>query len=82
MKIDKNIPYPTDEKTKGRIAGASKYPFASMEVGDSFWSENLSAPSIRCAASIFNRSLPISYVFLIRKYNQDGKSGIRCWRIS
>ena len=68
-KIEKGIPAPDRWST-------AKYPFLTMEVGDSFFvsgdqSSKLSAAACQCR----RRS---GMVFMVRK--MDG--GVRCWRIA
>jgi hypothetical protein len=70
MTIEKNIPIP--ETSVGR---PSKYPFKEMEVGDSFWTNELTS---RVMASA-NRLKP--NMFRSKKETKDGNKGIRVWRI-
>jgi hypothetical protein len=73
IKIDKGIPVP-DSKA-GPFA---KYPFASMEIGDSFFSENIS--SVGVAASFNGKKQ--GKKFICRRVTEDGISGARVWRVS
>ena len=66
MKIDKNIPLPPHK---------SKYPFRSMEVGDSFFS-TASRSSIGSSASKLK-----GIKFSTRTVNEDGVRGTRVWRV-
>lgn len=79
--IEKDVPLPT--KTAGPPSGSSKYPFASMEVGDSFCVKaNGSAIQVvlsRMAAAIFraqHRHAP-------KKWHQRPQENeVRVWRIA
>jgi hypothetical protein len=70
LTIDKNIPMP--EWLMGRNA---KYPFAHMEVGDSFFIPGKTAYAI--GGAVHNASKRTKYKFVSR--TMDG--GARVWRI-
>ena len=67
MDIDKNVPMPKTHQSE-------KYPFAKMEVGDSFFSENKAAQS---SAHVFARRRK-GMKFVTRAEGQ----GIRIWRVA
>lgn len=72
--IDKNVPLPTKKFTK------VGYPFAQMEVGDSFLVRHLkNGSSLYSATRSFRSSAPqyADWKFAIRPV--DG-GGVRCWR--
>lgn len=73
MEIEKGIPLsdPRALANKGR----SKYPWAQMEVGDSFHAR-VSSNSLRTTAAHFARKT--GWKFVVRK---DGE-GARAWRIA
>ena len=66
MKIEKNIPIP------------NKYPFAEMQVGDSFkMPETMKRTALMVAAMRYSRKHGAKF---ITKTMADGS--IRCWRVS
>lgn len=82
--IDTNVPMPTSSG-----AGApSKYPFADMEVGESFFIEGggigSSSKVLRnrltgaCARAA--KAMP-GKKFSLRMRNEDGTEGVRVWRV-
>lgn len=74
--IEKNIPIPPHNEA-GRLKGTEarrKYPFPTMEVGDSFVSES---KCVRMAACAYARSRP-GLKFVSRQ--QAG--GYRIWRVA
>lgn len=70
FKIEKNI----EISSRGR--GVSKYPFAQMDVGDSFSAPHTAAMKIRSAAFSFGKRS--GFRFSTRK---DGDQ-VRIWRIA
>lgn len=70
FQIDKNVPIPT--KRSGRI---SKYPFASMESGDSFFS---TSPQYSVSACASRYGKLHKKKFTVAKEGE----GVRCWRVS
>lgn len=72
ISIDKSVPIPADA---GRRGNAAKYPFKSMNVGDSFFAEG-NAKTIATAAH--SHGLRRQQKFVVRT---EG-SGARVWRIS
>ena len=74
FEIDKNIPIPMSD----RIDGNAKYPFGSMEVGDSFAIQNDKRTSVRLAARSWVLRRSLSWKFAVRL---DTTGQLRCWRI-
>ena len=68
--IEQNVPLPTNARNK-----ESRYPFATMKVGDTFFVSDKHPSHVRNAACHFQRKLGVK--FIVRK---DGE-GLRCWRI-
>jgi hypothetical protein len=68
--IDKGVPVPASKHTR-----PNRYPFADMEVGDSFAVDGGLAQSVKAAAS--NRAAKYGGRFVTRL---DGNR-IRCWRV-
>jgi hypothetical protein len=68
--IDKGVPLP-----KGRRE--PKYPWASMEVGDSFFVPGTISTSAATAAS-----KRLGFGFVRRSVVENGVAGIRFWRVS
>ncbi len=54
----------------------SKYPFASMKIGDSFFAPNLIASKVRASAGAYAQRFP-GFFFSVRKV----EGGIRVWRV-
>lgn len=71
-KIEKNIPI-------GKVEGRTKYPFARMEVGDSFFAkgDKKKVNSVTVAAATFKKN-NAGYNFTCRTNNE----GVRVWRIA
>lgn len=69
MKIDKNIPMPSDRR-------AVKYPFSEMVIGDSFAVKKGDLHRIRSASWAAGKRLNAR--FAVRAYNGE----YRCWRIA
>lgn len=71
IEIEKGVPLPSDER--GR---AAKYPWAEMEIGDSFFLKDGSSSSISGAAS--NAGKRLGFKFSTREMDD----GVRVWRIA
>lgn len=72
--LETGVPIP--KRTAGRHG--SKYPFAVMEVGQSFLIEgDVKAATVRSAVGAFSKRNPDSGKFAVR--GTDG--GLRVWRI-
>ncbi len=85
MKIDKNIPLPTHKKGAGK---PNKYPFADMEVGDSFAiavDENANVLNTRCSlhssANSWAKYNKKNCSFKTQVTTDNGETYIRIWRI-
>lgn len=72
IKIEKQIPIPR----KSHAIGFRKYPFDSMEVGDSFFAF-ISVQSLSTCANNYVKSIGNFKRFTTRKQN----NGARVWRI-
>lgn len=70
--IEKNIPIP--DPNKGR---KSKYPFATMQVGDSFFVSDKKQTVIGSCASAYSKRNP-DVKFTVRV----AEGGVRCWRVA
>ena len=70
LPIDKDVPLPPDEPRR-----EPKYPFAKMEVGDSFYAYGVTRGSLTSAAKYAGAKL--GFTFICRA---DGEDGARCWR--
>lgn len=71
FKIEKNVPIPE------RPSPISKYPFADMNVGDSFFVPEAQARRLQSAIQIFRRRAGKDKKYIAR--NVEG--GARCWRV-
>lgn len=69
IEIDKGIPIPIPEAKQGR---PSKYPFGSMEVGDSFF-----APSTSIGQTVSKMGKFLGRKFICRTV----EGGSRVWRV-
>ncbi len=79
LQIEKDVPMPAPRARtpKRRTAGArAKYPFAQMEVGDSFFAEDAMQAEIASTACMAGQRL--GYRFATRQ----SVGGVRVWRIS
>lgn len=82
FKIDKNVEIPENKPFMQRL----KYPFAEMDIGDSFF---ISAKSREDARKIQSRvsaygtkfSLVYGTKFSTRTVEEDGETGVRVWRV-
>ena len=71
FRIQKDVPLPARQR-------ASKYPFADMDIGDSFYlSQYLSRGSVKAAAHAFGKKQSPIRKFVVRKEN----TGARIWRV-
>lgn len=71
FKVEKNIPVPERRKRKG-----ASYPFAGMEVGDSFACEQGDYARVQAAMRTYSYHHG-STKFVIRRTD----NGFRCWRV-
>jgi hypothetical protein len=71
IKIEKGVPVP-----EGLGRRKTKYPWADMEVGDSFW-----APGARenVLQTLFKRQAPRKFVYAAERH--DDVEGVRVWRV-
>lgn len=75
VEVIPGIPVPA--KGNGR-RGKSKYPFAEMRVGDSFFVAGAKPSSLQSMARRTTRHL--GYKFTTRAAEHLGEVGARCWR--
>lgn len=74
INVDTTIPMPAPAEQK-------KYPFATMEVGHSFFIEAADEEDmhrLRSAASHFGKRR--GWKFTVRKATENEANGYRCWR--
>lgn len=77
FEIQKNIPQPV--ATRVGFARASKYPFATMDVGDMFFVPG-AKKSFSSLVSAAGRRLSVK--FSTRRITDDaGTAGMGCWRV-
>lgn len=74
IKIDSNIAIPATRR------GRTKYPFATMNVGDSFFSpeENARTAALQHARNANAKGNAVR--FSTRAVNENGQAGYRIWR--
>ena len=71
IKVDKAVPIPLPAYGPGR---PPKYPFHSMEVGDSFLADELSAGYVKVRASTYGAGARKKFV------TRKTAEGLRVWR--
>jgi len=81
IRVDKNVPAPDKKET----SGATKYPWAQMEVGDSFFQsprehEDQQRCRNRLASLAYNRRVH-QQEYRVYKVIEDGVPGARIWRV-
>ena len=74
IEIESNVPIP--ESTSGRRL---KYPFESLEVGDSFFVEGKEPAQVSGSKKHFSAKLGHRYI--CRTVTEDGVKGVRLWRV-
>lgn len=75
FKIEKGHPMP-----EFKSGAQNKYPWAQMEVGDSFFVPGSTAQKMRSAASHQAKRHPPKR-YICRKEVVDGVQGVRVWRV-
>lgn len=86
IKIDKGIPLAPRRggKAGGRPA-TSKYPFAKMEIGDSFIApaaDTVERAERRASAAAFSYKKRANGSFAIRTIEENGQRVVRVWRVA
>lgn len=76
LKIEKNVPIPDAM----RFGKPRKYPFAEMDVGDSFFAPNVGISAM--AGSITYASKRHGKKFATRFLTENGVKGVRVWRVA
>lgn len=71
IQIDKNVPM------TGKTGAPSKYPYAVMEIGDSFF-----VPGKKGVGQVFNPATVSPKKFTGRVCAESGVSGVRIWRVA
>jgi hypothetical protein len=74
IKIEKNIPLPPKETRQ------TKYPYARMEVGDSFFVAQTQASKDSVYSSIQWAQRKLRFKFIVRADNDN--AGVRVWRVA
>mgnify|MGYP000411421440 CR=1 FL=1 len=77
--VDKDIPMPpTTHRGPGKQlpSPTRRFPFSTMEIGESFF-----IPNVNCTYIISRVSSYRPKKFSTRIWTQDGVKGARCWRI-
>lgn len=73
---------------RGRGAGGSKYPFAALEIGQSFFvpdsegGKHGAARTMGSAVSIANKRYDGQRKFIVRAVSENGTTGARVWRVA
>lgn len=75
--VDSNIPIPLKGKPPG--GHMTKFPWASMQVGDSFFVPARSHSSM--AGTIASRESRAPHKYTSRLWTENSLAGIRVWRI-
>jgi len=74
FKVEKGVPMPKER---------TKYPFASMGVGDSFFVKlgpDMKRATVASAVKQYSNG-NLGVKFTTRKITEDGKVGVRVWRL-
>lgn len=71
FKIDHNVPFDTTRYVR--------WPFASMSIGDSFFTE-LDAKRVSGAASHYAKK-HTGFKFACRQVTENNRHGVRVWRV-
>ena len=77
IKIEKDIPIPLRSRQSHTY-----YPFAEMQIGDSFSIPTERDAPVRSAACWWTARHPGKAKFTIRKVMENGNKIIRVWRVS
>lgn len=72
--VDKRIPLPGDSGIRGR----TKYPFAMMEIGDSFFVPRVNVKRNTIDSAKRKAQLNLGRKFTLRTY----PDGVRIWRVA
>lgn len=79
IEVSSNIPLPDFTKRRRK---AGKYPFASMNVGDSFFAPGKNSGCMSANARMWglrnNRTIKVT----CRTVTENGVKGVRVWRIA
>lgn len=74
IKIDKNIPLPRASKKR------TVYPFQSLAVGESFFVPGRTPATISGSRQYAERAT--GHRFISRSVDENGKNGVRVWRVA
>lgn len=69
--------YPIEKGLAPRSGGGWKYPFRSMDIGDSFYCGDRTKPQVWNAAFAYSKKHPD--FFFVVEHEQDG---VRCYRVA
>ncbi|MEI2419605.1 hypothetical protein V6O07_04980 [Arthrospira platensis SPKY2] len=72
--IEKNVPLVAVGNRR-----TSKYPYAQLDVGDSFFVPGTTTKSLGSAAA--NAAKKLGVVFATRTVTENGVTGVRIWRV-
>lgn len=78
FEINRNVEIPP--ATSGRRPGSSKYPFAKMRKGDSFFVPGGTPSRMSGALSAFKKANP-ELKFTCRSVTENEQAGVRIWRV-
>lgn len=81
VRVDKDVPLPAVRRTGHRGGVAAKYPWAKMEVGDSFFVAKDAATIGASANAWAHRNNPFAQ-FSVLKVVEAGVVGARAWRVA
>ena len=75
--IEKNIPFPERKMYKGR---AEKYPFKTMEIGDSFIVECIPEEKQKTSNRVVGAAIWVARQQGKKFRTRQVDGGVRCWR--
>lgn len=79
MEIESNIPIPAGKGATGKTGRPAKYPWAKMQIGDSFWVSPDQMPASG-QAGISVRAVGALGAGNFRTRKENG--GVRVWRLA
>lgn len=77
FKIDDDVPMPPPAGPRAK--GKSKYPFAELSVGRSFFAPGVSSSGMLTLCKKWREAR--GWDFTTRRVTENGVSGVRVWRI-
>ena len=77
LQVESNIPIPSFKRGRGRQKGVSKYPFSSLEIGQSFFVPGNRRTSGGSIIASWYKSQGRDRIYTLRTV----EGGVRIWRV-